>query len=216
MPNDKVSRDPYLCVPASAGFHVLSACSYSVHQPTSFSVPPIHTANMQLTLQLPGNCNHHCSFDSALETSSNASSGSSSPSWTTASFDEGPPTPAAKCAGLQLQDSTDADCAGKDRRGAYRRLQLEVPCSPGMQNDSNKSVSSARRVLPTCGSYSSVSSWLEQQVSKRSSAGEGLIAACNHTPVGLIPVLEGPITPVQADEAAPALPAPALQLLGLL
>jgi hypothetical protein len=83
-----------------------------------------------------------------------------------------------------------------------------------MHNDSLKSVSSARRVLPTCGSYSSVSSWLEQQVSKRSSGG--LVAACSHTPVGLIPALEAPITPVQADEAAPALPAPAFQLLGLL
>jgi hypothetical protein len=170
---------------------------------------------MQLTLQRLETCND-CSLDSALETSSNASSGSSSPSWTTASFDVGPPTPAAKCAGLQLHDSPHADSAGqhKDHRGAYRRLQLEVPCSSGVQNDSNKSVPSARRVLPICGSYSSVNSWLEQQVSKRSSGG--LIAACSHTPVDLIPALEAPITPVQAEQAAPALPAPAFQLLGLL
>jgi hypothetical protein len=79
--------------------------------------------------------------------------------------------------------------------------------------------SSARRVLPTTGSYTSVCCWLEQQVSKRVGPnGDGLIAARSHSPVGLIPVLEAPLTPARMDEepSMASLPAPAFQLLGLL
>lgn len=169
---------------------------------------------MQLTLQLP-TCSH--GLDSPLETSSNASSGTSTPSWTS-SFEAGPPTPAGQCAALQ-DTTADADSAAdqqNNRRGVYRRLQLEVPCSPGMHNDSSSCPSSARRVLPITGSYSAVCSWLDQQVSKRDGTNGGLIAARSHSPVGLLPAFEAPITPTHIEEATAALPAPAFQLLGLL
>lgn len=179
---------------------------------------------MQLTLT---SCRSLASSSSSgLE---NASVGSPSPSCSM--YEVGPPTPAGKCAGLQLpRDNSvcsDAETTQQpsNRRGVYRRLQLEVPRSDsntlGMQQqvDSCSSASSARRVLTTSGSYTSVCCWLEQQVSKRVGPnGDGLIAARSHSPVGLIPVLEAPITParVQEELGAARLPAPAFQLLGLL
>lgn len=150
-----------------------------------------------------------------------------SPSPSCSMYEVGPPTPAGKCAGLQLpRDNSicsDAETTQhpSDRRGVYRRLQLEVPSDSntlGMQQQVD-SCSSARRVLPTSGSYTSVCCWLEQQVSKRVGPnGDGLIAARSTSPVGLIPVLEAPITPARLQEelGAARLPAPAFQLLGLL
>lgn len=184
---------------------------------------------MQLTLT---SC--HSSSSSDLESqTSRASLGSPSPSCSM--FEVGPPTPAGKCAGLQLpRDNcicSDAETTQhpSDRRGVYRRLQLEVPtCDSnsntlGMQqlaDSCSSAASSARRVLPTSGSYTNVCCWLEQQVSKRVGPnGDGLIAARSHSPVGLIPVLEVPITPARLQEEQPgaaSLPAPAFQLLGLL
>lgn len=153
-----------------------------------------------------------------------------SPSSSCSLYEVGPPTPSGKCAGLQLpRDNSvcsDAETTQhpSDRRGAYRRLQLEVPpCGDSMQQQQvdscSSGASSARRVLPTTGSYTSVCCWLEQQVSKRvGPIGDGLIAARSHSPVSLIPVLEAPLTPARMDEepGAASLPAPAFQLLGLL
>lgn len=161
---------------------------------------------MQLTLQLPQACR---SLDSSFETSSNASSGMSSPAWTTVSCDGFPATPAGKCDVLQV-----ASQQHRDSRSAYRRLELTVPSSPDMPPADSICTMSARRVLSTTDSYDSVCDWLEQQVSKRVGTKGALVAACSHTLVGLDPVIEAPATPAPQEE--PALPAPAFQLLGLL
>jgi hypothetical protein len=161
---------------------------------------------MQLTLQLPQACS---SLDSSCETSSNASSGMSSPAWATVTCDGGPATPAGKCEGLLTAGQQHKEC-----RTVYRRLELTVPSSPVMPAEESSCTLSACRVLSTTDSYSSVCDWLEQQVSKHVGPKGALVAACSHTLVCLDPALEVPATPAPQDE--PALPAPAFQLLGLL
>lgn len=197
---------------------------------------------MQLSVQLPHSCVLECthSLDASTissldgETSSNASCDDCSPSWVFAASTEataaeemagGPPT-RARCSPHQPQHGQQQ----QDKRSVYRRLTLSVPCSTGdgvaqeqqqqLQAScatSTLSSSSARRVLCTSGSYSSVCSWLEQQVSSRMGAagngacgGNGLLAACSNMVVDLDSCIE-------AAPATPAtLPAPAFQLLGLL
>jgi len=170
---------------------------------------------MQLTLQLPPDA--YSDVDSGMleASSSNISSSSSSPTWTTASFEAGPSTPAAKCGPLQRGAFTaDASTNSQHQRSVYKSLQLTLPCSPSWQTDSCCGPT-ARRVLHTSGPYSDVCQWLDQQVTRRMGSKGQLIAACSHISLELDPALEPPVTPAQSD-ASESLPAPAFQLLGLL
>lgn len=196
-----------------------------MHRPNQQSNRPLFNAladSMQLTLQLPQTV--LCPDTSALleATTNSASSTSSSSNLTWATFEAGPPTPAAKCAELQVYRSTATSAPCANRHLVYRRLHVTVPSTPAVAtsdtsgSSSCHSSSSARRVLATTASYSSVRDWLDQQETKRGNDG-ALMGACSHSPVALDPaLLQGPTTPGQVQEPSAALPAPAFQLLGLL